>query len=222
MLADIPRELTDCRPCQTRLPAGHQQAVHARRPHRCEEADRRRIAHHTTAGPQPVSTPFSPCTGRRWASRTRPGNHRKPSPGTSYPTSLPRGRRPGRSLSPPETPAAPPKPWPPRRPDTPSRRAPSWSSPTPTSAHCCWPAGSPKPGTWPSRLRQRGPICPRKRPTLTPAVVGRAALGAGRLDARVRCWNRWSSVVRRGRDQRMGIPLPDPLHDCAGHARFNR
>ena len=39
------------RQSQTRLPAGHQQAVHARRPHGCEEAHRRRVAHHITAGP---------------------------------------------------------------------------------------------------------------------------------------------------------------------------
>ena len=66
------RRVDRCRPCQAGLPASHQQALRARRPRGRKEGDRRRGAHHATAGARAVSTPFSPCTGRRWASRTRP------------------------------------------------------------------------------------------------------------------------------------------------------
>ena len=212
------------RPCQIRLSAGHQHAVGPRRPTRREESSSttRRTPHRR--GPRPASTPFSPCTGRRWASRTRRGDHRKTSSWTSCPPSLPRVARPGRSPSPAETPAAPPKPWPPPRPDTPwrpalRRSARGSTSPTRTSAHCCCPDGSRKPRGG----RARAPAGSR-----SPGHAAAASVPPSRVEPplvpaastpHVRCWNRWPSVVRRGRGHRLGVPIPAPTDDCAGHAR---
>ena len=125
-----------------------------------------------------------------WAAMGKPDAARESSknvPQDQLPDLVVRCDRLGDRCLHPETPAAPPKPWPPQTTDTPLRDAPSTlrtcgsSLPTATSAHCCCRGRIAEARCVAEQLRQQAVDLPGTAQLLSTAVAGRAALAAGRL-----------------------------------------
>ena len=146
------------------------------------------------------STPSSPCTGLHWTSRKKRSRRRKALCWRSCrPSRAPRPRgRLRRCLRMRDTP---PRRWPSStratllHPGSSTPRRCDSTSPTRTSAPCCWRARSTDGLEVAQRVREQGAEMPGAAQLVGTAIAGRAALFAGRLDAA--CALVWETQHRR-------------------------